>query len=182
MNLYLISLISYWAGVYGVDPMLAVSVAKVESQFNSKAVSYRGAIGLFQIMPATYPNVSRSKLFEPETNIRLGIKYLAWTKKYCSHKEDHTYLVCYNYGIKNAMHVKHPKLFPYYKKVMLVMKEFKKGDKVIVQNLYEHRFDGPGIYIGPALDQHQWKGQHQVLAEGLVMHFELSRLRKDEHE
>lgn len=114
---YLIALIGYYSAVYGVDPKLALSVAVVESRLNPTAVSERGAIGVFQLMPQSF-NMPARDLFNPEVNIKLGVKYLSWNKKYCKHKVDNTWLVCYNYGIGNAARVKYPKLFPYYKQVM----------------------------------------------------------------
>ena len=37
----------------GVDPHIALSIAKIESNFNTSAKSPRGAIGLFQLTPST---------------------------------------------------------------------------------------------------------------------------------
>mgnify|MGYP001169453207 FL=1 len=62
-----------------VSPSLALAVAKVESNFNSKAISPKGAIGVMQIMPKTALlefGVTRKKLFNPKINIDLGIKFL----------------------------------------------------------------------------------------------------------
>ena len=62
-----------------VPVSLALAVAKVESDFNAKALSSAGARGVMQIMPATARDefgVHPQKLWNPETNIRLGIQFL----------------------------------------------------------------------------------------------------------
>lgn len=120
----IIALIFKYSLIFGVDPIVALSVAEVESRLEHHLVGEKGEIGIYQLMPSSFPDVKVKDLFDPETNIRLGIKYLAWNKKYCNHTQDHTYLVCWNYGIGNAKKVKHPKLFPYYKKVQKVRKQY----------------------------------------------------------
>ncbi|MDN4501389.1 lytic transglycosylase domain-containing protein [Alteromonadaceae bacterium BrNp21-10] len=63
----------------GLDPALALAIAKVESDFNADVVSHAGAIGVMQIMPATAEQVfgvSRYRLTHPQTNIRLGVQYI----------------------------------------------------------------------------------------------------------
>jgi len=67
------------ANKQGVDPALALAIAKVESNFNSDALSSAGAKGIMQIMPATAEKefgVSRYRLFNAKTNIRLGIRFI----------------------------------------------------------------------------------------------------------
>ena len=59
----------------GLSPILALSVAKQESDFEKTAVSYVGAIGIFQIMPATAKDLDINP-YKPEENIKGGIKYL----------------------------------------------------------------------------------------------------------
>ncbi len=62
-----------------VKPSLALAVAQVESNFNANAVSSKGAIGVMQIMPRTalYEfGVAKKSLFNPKTNIKIGIKFL----------------------------------------------------------------------------------------------------------
>ncbi|HET7621187.1 MAG TPA: lytic transglycosylase domain-containing protein [Gemmatimonadaceae bacterium] len=64
----------------GVDPDLGFRLVRVESEFNPRAVSSVGAVGLTQLMPSTAryfdKNVTREQLFEPRTNLRIGFRYL----------------------------------------------------------------------------------------------------------
>ena len=73
-------------GINGiVDPFLVAAIIREESQYDWRAVSRVGAIGLMQVMPATanavaqrhhLPSVGREDLFDQETNIRLGVRYV----------------------------------------------------------------------------------------------------------
>jgi soluble lytic murein transglycosylase-like protein len=64
----------------GVDPALAFSLIRVESEFTRRAVSPAGAVGYTQVMPSTafwlQPGLERDDLFERDTNLRLGFRYL----------------------------------------------------------------------------------------------------------
>lgn len=64
----------------GIDPELAFRLVRLESEFNAHAISKVGAIGLTQLMPSTAKqfekSATREKLFEPETNLRIGFRYL----------------------------------------------------------------------------------------------------------
>lgn len=63
-----------------IDPKLAFELVRVESQFNTRAVSPVGALGLTQLMPETArllkPGLSREDIFKPETNLRIGFRFL----------------------------------------------------------------------------------------------------------
>jgi soluble lytic murein transglycosylase len=68
-----------------VDPFLVAAIIREESQYDWRAVSRVGAIGLMQVMPVTanavaqrhhLPGVVREDLFDQETNIRLGVRYI----------------------------------------------------------------------------------------------------------
>lgn len=72
-------------GVEGVDPFLVAAIIREESQYDRRAVSRVGAIGLMQIMPATanavtqrhrLPNLVRDDLFDQDTNIQIGVRYV----------------------------------------------------------------------------------------------------------
>ncbi len=117
----IIKLITAASLQYGVDPSVAISVATVESELNPSAVGELNEVGLFQLLPESFPAYSIKQLKDPRLNIKLGVKYLAKAQRYCFHKEGITWLVCYNYGFENAKRVKHPTLFPYVKKVSGVL-------------------------------------------------------------
>lgn len=59
----------------GVDPSLALAVAKQESGFNPTAVSPKGAIGVFQLMTATAAGLGVDPN-DPGQNIQGGVKLL----------------------------------------------------------------------------------------------------------
>ena len=66
----------------GIAPALAFRLVQMESGFNRRAVSPKGAVGYAQLMPATAfeldPSLEYRDLFEQETNLRLGFRYLRW--------------------------------------------------------------------------------------------------------
>ncbi len=63
-----------------IEPELAFRLVKVESDFNERAMSPAGAVGLMQIMPSTarffMPDVTVAQLYDRETNLRVGLRYL----------------------------------------------------------------------------------------------------------
>jgi soluble lytic murein transglycosylase-like protein len=69
-------LIDRYADTYGVDPALVKAVMRVESCFDSNAVSRVGAQGLMQLMPYTAQKLGVSNSFDPDENIRGGVQYL----------------------------------------------------------------------------------------------------------
>jgi hypothetical protein len=62
-----------------VPPALALAIAKVESDFQERVRSHKGARGVMQIMPATARGefgVHAEELWDPRLNIQLGIDFL----------------------------------------------------------------------------------------------------------
>jgi soluble lytic murein transglycosylase-like protein len=51
-------------------------VIVVESGFNSRAVSKRGAVGLMQLMPATASRFGVSNPYDARQNVHAGARYL----------------------------------------------------------------------------------------------------------
>ncbi len=71
------TLIERYSSHYGVDPILVRAVIQVESDFNPRCVSNRGARGLMQLMPETARTYGVRAVLDPEDNIRGGVHYLA---------------------------------------------------------------------------------------------------------
>ena len=74
-------IIAKYSAAYGVPMSLAHAVIHVESNFRPNARGSAGEVGLMQIKPATARMMgysgSTKGLFNPDTNIKFGLKYLS---------------------------------------------------------------------------------------------------------
>ena len=61
---------------YDIEPSIIKAVIEAESNWDDKAVSKKGAIGLMQLMPATARDMQISNRYDPEQNIEAGTRYL----------------------------------------------------------------------------------------------------------
>lgn len=59
-----------------LDARLVKALIQVESGFNPRAVSRRGALGLMQLMPSTASRLGVRNPFDPEENLRGGVREL----------------------------------------------------------------------------------------------------------
>lgn len=61
---------------FGVEKSLVKAVIHAESGYNPNALSRKGASGLMQLMPKTAQDLKVSNSFDPQQNIRGGVRYL----------------------------------------------------------------------------------------------------------
>ncbi len=82
------SIIKAEAAKNNVDPYLVASLIRQESEFNPSVISYANAWGLMQLLPSVGHSLAKQEgmknfqtfqLLDPETNIRLGTRYLKQT-------------------------------------------------------------------------------------------------------
>lgn len=90
-------IIERYADQYGVDPVLVRAVIQIESDFNPRCVSNKGARGLMQLIPATAKRFGVKDVFDPEQNIHGGVKYLAYLTRLFN-DDLHRALAAYNAG------------------------------------------------------------------------------------
>ena len=83
--LYYADLLQKHTTKYEIDPLFVAAMIREESRYNADAVSYAGAIGLMQIMPANgpefanrlkIPRFNTKMLYNPDINIQMGSWYM----------------------------------------------------------------------------------------------------------
>lgn len=92
--------ILYFSYANNVDPRLVVAVIAVESGFDPKAVSPKGAMGLGQLMPKTAAGLGVKNPFDPLENISASIRLIrGHLEKFEGHPQQLALaLACYNAG------------------------------------------------------------------------------------
>jgi soluble lytic murein transglycosylase-like protein len=114
------TLVSRYAAAYGVPVSLAHAVISVESNYRPNMRGGAGEIGLMQIKPATARMMGytgkASGLFNPETNIKFGMKYLGMAHQLSGGATCGTIL---RYNAGHAAHRMNPVSAAYCSKVKL---------------------------------------------------------------
>src|SRR5579864_8897322 len=91
------NLITDEANSQGVPASLALAVAQQESGFNQSAVGRAGEVGVFQLLPSSFPGQDIGDVY---TNVNLGVGYLA--QLYDQFGSWATALAAYNFGPTNV--------------------------------------------------------------------------------
>ena len=78
----LVSLIDEIASRYGVEESLVHSMIRAESNYNPRAISPKGALGMMQLIPATARRFGVANPFDTRENIEGGVRYLKFLLDY----------------------------------------------------------------------------------------------------
>jgi soluble lytic murein transglycosylase-like protein len=105
------ALIDQVAQAYGVDAALVHAVISVESGYNARALSRRGAAGLMQLMAPTAARYGVSDVFDPSQNVRAGTQHLQELLRFFDNDLE-LVLAAYNAGV-NAVERHGRKIPPY---------------------------------------------------------------------
>lgn len=102
-----------------LEPALLHAVISVESGYNPRAKSRKGASGLMQLMPGTARRYGVADIFDPAQNVAAGARYLRDLLRMFNNDKNLA-LAAYNAG-ENAV-VRHGKIPPYQETVAYVPK------------------------------------------------------------
>jgi len=93
------SLIRSAAARHSLSAKLVEAIVRVESDFNPREISDKGALGIMQLIPETGARfgVKKRELFDPTRNIAAGTAYLAWLRNRY-HGDVDRMLAAYNAG------------------------------------------------------------------------------------
>jgi len=138
-----------------LHPALIRAVIKAESDFDPRAVSRSGAIGLMQLMPQTAVRLDVRDMYDPDDNVGGGTKYLRQLLDRF-HGNLPLALAAYNAG-ENA--VDHYQALPpydetrqYVRKVLRYYRTFLVRDGVIMERPVS-RYDSPEITTTPSISE-----------------------------
>jgi soluble lytic murein transglycosylase-like protein len=68
--------VQHYANYYHVPPDLIAALIDVESQWNPRALSNKGAMGLMQLMPETARRFGAFRPFDIDQNVAAGTRYV----------------------------------------------------------------------------------------------------------
>ena len=98
------NIVTKYAQVQKVDPLLITAIMREESHFQRDAVSVTGALGIMQLMPATARGLtnikSNEELLDADKNISLGSAYIS--KLLAKFKSSPYAIAAYNAGPLNV--------------------------------------------------------------------------------
>ncbi|WP_245590377.1 lytic transglycosylase domain-containing protein [Aneurinibacillus terranovensis] len=98
------------ASRYHVDPYLVMAIIQIESKFDQRRVSRKGAVGLMQLMPSTakwvikqanFSSMAEEYLDEPDTNISIGTWYISYLYDMFD-RNSYAVIAAYNAGPGNV--------------------------------------------------------------------------------
>ena len=88
--------VKHYAKKHGIPERLFMELVRAESNFNTKALSLKGAMGLCQLMPQTAKELGVKDPFDPDENLNGGALYLK--RLYLKYRDWKLALAAYNAG------------------------------------------------------------------------------------
>ncbi|WP_190295552.1 lytic transglycosylase domain-containing protein [Psychrobacter sp. YGAH215] len=139
--------IEYNANKYDVSPALIRAIIRQESNFNTLAVSPKGARGLMQVLPSTAKNYGSYDLFLPHHNVEVGSRHFSRLMK--KYKQLPLALAAYNAGEGNVSKYNGiPPFLETQKYVLNVLKSYNAGlDKQIYGIDIQSQSDGSKVLV-----------------------------------
>jgi len=134
------------AGKYKIDPALVHVIIRAESNYDSFAISDKGAMGLMQLMPATARQYGVNNVFDSAQNIEGGIRYLGDLVKLYD-GQTRLVLAAYNAGQEAVRKYKGIPPYPETKAYIAgIMRTYKKPS-VRTSNPVYGGYDASGKYL-----------------------------------
>lgn len=133
-------IIRNYALKYSVPAELVHSIIQAESNYDSQAVSPKGAVGLMQLMPETAVQYGVADRFDPEDNIRGGIRFL---KDLCRLFNNNTKMVLAAYNAGQEALKKYNGIPPYQETIDYIKKVMESYPRAYIGGLPVRKFVGP---------------------------------------
>ena len=134
------------AGKYRIDPALVHIIIRAESNYDSFAISDKGAMGLMQLMPATAKQYGVNNVFDSAQNIEGGIRYLGDLVRLYD-GQTHLVLAAYNAGQEAVRKYRGIPPYPETKAYIAgIMRSYKKPSIRSGNPLYRG-YDASGKYL-----------------------------------
>jgi hypothetical protein len=133
-------IIKTYAQKYSVPPDLVHSIIQAESNYDSRAVSPKGAAGLMQLMPETASQYGVKDRIDPSDNIMGGVRYL---KDLCKLFNNNTKMVLAAYNAGQEALKKYNGIPPYRETIEYIRRVMESYPRTYIGGLPVRKFTAP---------------------------------------
>lgn len=133
-------IVKTYAQKYSVPPDLVHSIIQAESNYDSRAISPKGAAGLMQLMPETATQYGVKDRFDPDDNIMGGVRYL---KDLCKLFNNDTKMVLAAYNAGQEALKKYNGIPPYKETIEYIRRVMESYPRSYIGGLPVRKFTAP---------------------------------------